>query len=91
MTPLTWTDIVQRCSRTESVNEQMIPVTICSLGYIKVAGTIVPTRMHDPGFYVRSPSGTPWWASWQLRSDDDLRRFKNMVDQGFVFEREGGT
>lgn len=88
MTPLSWDDLNARCSRTAGHgNEAMLDVLITPpLSQKPVPATVVPTRMHEPGFYVRAANGTPTWASWMLRSDDDLAMFKRFVDLGRVVE-----
>lgn len=45
------------------------------------AATVVPTRMHHPGFYVRSRNEDEYW---NMRTDDELRLFREWVDGGEV-------
>lgn len=83
---LTWDEIVRVCSRiierpAPLARETMLDVVILPpLSDRPVEATVVPTRMHEPGFYVRGRTGTPNWAFWMLRSDSDLAMFRRFVD-----------
>lgn len=48
---------------------------------------VVPTRMHEPGFYVRRPSGAD--DDLLIRSEDGLRDFQAQVEGGKVARRDG--
>lgn len=48
-----------------------------------VEATVVPTRMHAPGWYIRSRTG-PLWASWLVRSDEDLAMMRRFADAGRI-------
>jgi hypothetical protein len=84
--PLTWDELVAECSRTAGHgNEHMLDVVITPPNSARgQEATVVPTRMHEPGFYVRSVNGTPNWASWMMRADEDLAMFKRFVGLGLV-------
>lgn len=97
MTPLTWDELLKECSRLHSDppgSEQMLDVMIMPIipeGLVgtgdeglPMKATVVPTRMHEPGFYVRSVNRTPIWAYWVLRADDDMDMFQRFVELGRV-------
>lgn len=93
MTPLTWDEIVEHCSRlhttrrrrmfpehlfpndTEMREDSQVMPVIADGNRARV----VPTRMHEPGFYVQVEPDATW------RSDAQLATFRRMVDDGRVF------
>jgi hypothetical protein len=49
-----------------------------------IAGVLavqVPTRMHDPGWYLRSPAGA---LEWSLRSEGDLNFVRLLCAAGAI-------
>lgn len=98
--PLTWDEIVEHCSRLhttrtrrtlpaelfpddDELREDSQPLDVIADGW---TATIVPTRMHEPGFYVRVKDGSEFGALW--RSDETLAAFRQMVTDGRVFTAE---
>jgi hypothetical protein len=85
---VTWDEIVEHCSRLHTTRTRRIgPWTdemreASAVMEVEVAGSparIVPTRMHEPGFY--------WWLKDEdgpRRSDIDMRDLKALADAGEV-------
>lgn len=96
--PLTWAEIVDHCSRLHTTRtrplypgadeqaegSQMLDIWVTHGR--RLPAVVVPTRMHEPGFYVRCPNG--YEPDWMWRSDDDLERFHSYVDAGKVTRRD---
>lgn len=96
---LSWAEIVDHCSRLHTTrtrpelpwdensarreDSQMLDVLID-----ETPACVIPTRMHEPGFYVRSrtPENDGRWhpPGWILRGDDELATFRRLVEQGRV-------
>lgn len=90
--PMTWDELVDLCSRLHTKRQrraypsapmreasQMIDVLIDGL-----PAQIVPTRMHEPGFYLRFE----YESIHQMpprRSDFDLKALRRAVEAGEVF------
>ena len=86
---LDWVEIVARCSRTRYEQVEMLEVWIYPRPTETYLGptraTVVPTRMHEPGFYLRAPNNVPIWASWANRDEEFLQQeFRQMVERGLV-------
>lgn len=87
---LSWAELIAECSRTAGHgNERMLDVVIHPVPFPlqtdrPVEATVVPTRMHEPGFYVRSRNDLPLWAGWTLRSDEDLAMLRRFADLGLI-------
>lgn len=96
--PLSWDQIVATCSRTHPRLEddaRMLDVRVLSFVHDaraswdkSIDAVVVPTRMHDPGFYLRSPNDTPLWAFWANRDEQFLLgEFYRLVEAGRVAKR----
>lgn len=89
---VTWDELLDLCSRVHSARRRDTPwglpqvdVDMLDIWYGATAAVVVPTRMHEPGFYVRGPNGGPHWT---LRSEDDLQTFQQDVEAGKVVRRD---
>lgn len=90
--PVTWAELIDLCSRTLTTRTRTVAFYGAShitdgaqkLDVILPDGrraTVVPTRMHYPGFYVRARGCVCYW---QLRNPEQLVTFQNWVDAGSV-------
>lgn len=94
--PLTWPQIVEHCSRLHTTRTRpegpwgnAEPREDSRMLDIIIDGTpavVVPTRMHEPGFYVRPPNGVQSDEMF-LRSPADLIEFRCKVVLGRVHAR----
>lgn len=98
---LAWADLLDECSRLHTSrtrpegpwenaalreDAQMLDIWVSNfLGPEPIPAVVVPTRMHEPGFYVRAPDGA--LKQWALRSPQDLEIFHRLVDAGYVSRR----
>lgn len=87
---LTWDELIEHCSRLHTgrrrpwgpgggelrEDSQVLAVTICGQ-----PGEIVPTRMHEPGFYWRLDSEID---RAPRRSASDMTDLRKLVDAGEV-------
>lgn len=95
---VTWDELLEECSRIHTTRTRTVTLgnhtTLVREGSHKLSvrlpdghkATVVPTRLHEPGFYVRAYSGewgTPTVAL-NFRSPGSLRMFQEWVDAGEV-------
>lgn len=94
---ITWNELLEECSRIHTTRTRTIQLshdTFVREDAHKLAvrlpdgrkATVVPTRLHEPGFYVRAFTGewgTPTVALL-FRSPGSLRLFHEWVDAGEV-------
>lgn len=94
---ITWDELLEECSRIHTTRIRTIKLgtgTFSREDAHKLAvrlpdgrrATVVPTRLHEPGFYVRAFTGE--WGSPTVallfRSPGSLRLFHEWVDAGEV-------
>lgn len=95
---LTWQELLDECSRVHTTRMRMMPwgelaedshmldIWIATADD-PVPAVVVPTRLHEPGFYVRAPDGVPA-AFPTIRTDEELMiDFREQVDSGKVSRR----
>lgn len=92
---VTWQDLLEECSRIHTTRtrevipgweEQREDSHMLDIFVGDVPAVVVPTRMHEPGFYVRSPNASS--EMWVLRSPEQLEEFHVNVDAGLVRRRD---
>jgi hypothetical protein len=94
--PVTWTELLEHCSRLHTTRRR--PSGPRGTGELRedsamldvflpdgTPATVVPTRMHEPGFYVRNRNGS-LGGYWLLRSDAALAEFQRWVETGQVLQ-----
>lgn len=91
---LTWQTLLDECSRVHTtrtrpllpgMDEQREDAQMMDVFIDDMPAVVVPTRMHEPGFYVRSPNGENTY--WNLRSEEQLEQFRKDVEAGKVRRR----
>ena len=85
---LTWDDLCNLPTWTDSFGN--VRPTLRLIYLAGVPAVVVPTRMHEPGWYIRSGNHDNLSRYWNLRSDQDYQLIRQLCAAGAITAREDG-
>lgn len=86
---ISWDDLCNPPSYTDLLGE-VRPVSR-AISLAGVPAVVVPTRMHEPGWYIRSANRPSPNYYWNLRNDQDSQLVRQLCEAGAITAREDGA